>query len=60
MTLRSWGHDVCGSCLVISAVAHAQWPMNGGTGNHEEEQQADGSAFCSVRARWPARPPSGV
>jgi len=34
----------------------AQWPMNGGTGNHEEEQQADGSAFRSLRARWPARP----
>ncbi len=34
----------------------AQWPMNGGTGNHEEEQQADGSAFRSLRARWPVRP----
>ncbi|KAK9826440.1 hypothetical protein WJX81_005915 [Elliptochloris bilobata] len=31
----------------------SKWPLNGGTGNHEEEQQADGSAFRSVRARWP-------
>lgn len=35
----------------------AQWPMNGGTGNHEEEQQADGTAFASVRARWQVRHP---
>ncbi|CAK0736397.1 hypothetical protein CVIRNUC_000740 [Coccomyxa viridis] len=30
-----------------------QVPMVGGTGNHEEEQEADGTMFKSVQARWP-------
>lgn len=52
-------HGVCDSFCMTPAMARAQWPMNGGTGNHEEEQQADGSAFRSVRARWPVRPFTG-
>jgi hypothetical protein len=35
-------------CTVVMQV-----PMIGGTGNHEEEQEADGSIFKSVQARWP-------
>ncbi len=30
-----------------------QVPFIGSTGNHEEEQEADGSIFKSVQARWP-------
>ncbi|KAK9915866.1 hypothetical protein WJX75_005427 [Coccomyxa subellipsoidea] len=30
-----------------------QVPFVGSTGNHEEEQEADGSTFKSVQARWP-------
>ncbi|CAL5218603.1 g300 [Coccomyxa viridis] len=30
-----------------------QVPMVGGTGNHEEEQEADGTIFKAVQARWP-------
>jgi hypothetical protein len=38
---------------MLMACVRLQVPMIGGTGNHEEEQEADGSIFKSVQARWP-------
>ena len=49
--------DNLGKGVGLSASAVVQVPFIGGTGNHEEEQEADGSIFKAVQARWPVRYP---